>query len=182
MKHIHSFFPDFAAKVEECDPNYEGRNAQITKWKRDKVVALLQEPLFANLDTSETTEAWQNVCQQFFYLTFQLLIHLVSNQAIIRVYGNYFNTSIKKGKPTSATKPAGPSTRGLVIFSGKISLKALFALECHQEITALYKSICQERGIPGGPAKSKATTQLWEQEDHAIWEEKAEEFANNIDV
>lgn len=55
-------------------------------------------------------------------------------------------------------------------------------MERHEEITTLYKTICQEKRIPGGPAKSEATTQLWEREDHAFWEEKARDLANDIDA
>lgn len=89
---------------------------------------------------------------------------------------------MKKGKPNIPKKVSGANNRGLVLFSGKISPKALFSMERHEEITKLYKSICAAKGLPGGAAKSEATSQLWEQEDQTIWERKAREFANDIDA
>lgn len=62
-----------------------------------------------------------------------------------------------------------------------MTAKALFAIEKEKEITELYKKICIEKGIAGGPAKSEATTRLWEQEDHGKWEEMANELANDVD-
>lgn len=63
LKRIQSYFPDFAAKVEADDPRYEGRNAKITAWKQEKATALLDEPLFANLDAAISPGEWHTVRQ-----------------------------------------------------------------------------------------------------------------------
>ncbi|KAF8177417.1 hypothetical protein BJ912DRAFT_930363 [Pholiota molesta] len=161
-KRIQSYYAEFEKKVAEHDPHHEGRNSKITAWKQNKAAALLGEQLFQNLDPAETQEAWQS--------------------AIVRIYTNHFNSSIKKGKPAAAKKAAGTNNRELVLFTGKITPRQLFIAERHEEITTLYKSISREKGIAGGPAKSEATSQLWAQEDHAFWEEKAQEFLTDVDV
>lgn len=100
----------------------------------------------------------------------------------MRVYGNYFNLVLKKGKQIETAKAAGTNNRGLVLFTGNISPKALFATENHEAIKTLYKSICTDQNLPGGAAKSTATTQLWEQADQDLWAKKAKEFANDVDA
>lgn len=70
--------------------------------------------------------------------------------------------------------------RSFVIFTGQVSPKALFALEKHSEITILYKKICRECGIAGGPAKAEATRRLWEAEDAEEWEAKAIDLASDV--
>ncbi|KAF8162107.1 hypothetical protein BJ912DRAFT_1069019 [Pholiota molesta] len=157
---MHSFFPEFAAQVEEHDPTYAGRNAKVTAWKQQKAAELIDEPLFEDLDPAETQQKWQ--------------------EAIMRVFGNFFNSSIKRRKPTEPKKAAGANNRGLVVFTGQISPKSLFAMEHREAITTLYKSICAKEKLPGGAAKNKATSQLWEQADQALWEQKANDCANDI--
>ena len=103
----------------------------------------------------------------------------------MRLYGNYFNAHIKKDRrPAVKTRVSTPSekARAFVLFSGMVSPKALFALEKHSEITELYKKICKEKGIAGGPAKSEATKRLWDEEDPSEWEEKAKNLASDVDV
>ena len=67
-KRVQSFFPEFAAQVEQHNPKHEGRNPKITNWKREKAKELLDEPLFEDLDGGETQEAWQNVCHPSYAL------------------------------------------------------------------------------------------------------------------
>ena len=83
----------------------------------------------------------------------------------------------KKSKSSSGHES---QCRSFAIFTGQVSAKALFALERHKEITALYKQICSERHIAGGPAKAEATKRLWEEEDPDEWEEKVAGLANDV--
>ena len=105
----------------------------------------------------------------------------------MRQFSNYFNAHIKKewrgvsGKKSSTTSSSNATPqRAFAIFTGQVSPKALFAMERHEDISALHKQICAERGIAGGPAKAEATRRLWEQEDAAEWEEKANNLATDI--
>ena len=100
----------------------------------------------------------------------------------MRIYGNYFNAVLKKDESAKPKQTAGTNNRGLVLFTGNISPKALFATENHEAIKTLYKTICAEQDLPGGAAKSMATTQLWEKADQDFWAKKAKEFANDIDA
>lgn len=67
---IRSFFPEFTALVDECDPTYAGRNLKITTWKQRKASSLMNEPLFADLDTSETQQKWAEVGSNIIRSTF----------------------------------------------------------------------------------------------------------------
>ena len=122
-------------------------------------------------------------CICFFHL--QITSHKIF-KAIIRLYSNYFNAHIKKHRVPAGTKQNSTSStdahaRSLVLFTGSVSAKALFASENHVEITELYKKISIEKKIPGGPAKSEAITQLWAEADQEHWEEKADALSNDID-
>ncbi|KAF9471313.1 hypothetical protein BDN70DRAFT_939038 [Pholiota conissans] len=171
-KSMHSFFPEFARVVKKHDPSFTGRNSEVTKWKKERAQAHLDDPLFNELDPSQTRAKWQ--------------------EAIMRFYGNHFNNHIKKDKPTISVATEEVSEGGvdpknrkiaLLLLSAGIPPKTLFSLDRDEEISALAKEIRDQNPdlkLSGGAAKSLATTELWDKEDRDVWEKKVQARANDV--
>lgn len=73
--------------------------------------------------------------------------------------------------------------RALIIFSGEAPARDLFAEDMAEELVGATQALRKaDPTLPAGAARNKALKKLWDKADQNIWNEKAADLANDINL